>query len=186
MLISEKQYILLPLFKSFLFKKVHFETKSKDKQDEIIVKALNIKNRKERITYLYDATCDYIDNYYEGKNICGFKNGYCYSNRVNGCKYKYGCCRICIYKSSKGCPSKNLACKLFNCSEVYKRRTVISYKDLKTLKLFSLRQRYIVKIDYFNLREDVLRDLYSYSMIYSTIRVVYRLIKNNIIRIYNK
>jgi hypothetical protein len=53
---------------------------------------------------------------------------------VNGCKYKYGCCRICIYKSSKGCPSKNLACKLFNCSEVYKRRTVISYKDLKTLK----------------------------------------------------
>ena len=175
MLLNKNNYKFIPFYKSLLFRFTTFKTNSKDPQDIIIVNALNIKNRKKRITYLYDSTCKYIDDYYKNKNICGFKNCKCYKN------LKDGCCRKCIYKSDKGCTTKNLACKLFNCSEVYSRRKVITYNDLKTLKILTIRQRLIIKSDYFSTREDVLKDLYSYSIFYSTIRIVFRLTKNLII-----
>ena len=40
--------------------------------------------------------------------------------------------------------------------------------------------QFIIKSDYFSTREDVLKDLYSYSFTYSTLRIVYRLVKNYI------
>ena len=43
------------LYKSFLYRFVTFTTDSKELQDQIIVNALNIKNRKKRITYIYDS-----------------------------------------------------------------------------------------------------------------------------------
>jgi len=178
MVIKENQYIFLPLYKSILFRFCKFETNSNDVQNNIIINALNIKNRKKRITYIYDATCKFIDDFYNDKNICGFKDCQCYVQQEKNNNLKYGCCRKCLYKTDKGCPTKNLACKLFNCSEVYCRRKVITYKDLKTLKVLSLKQRIIVKSDYFSLREDILKDLYSYSIFYSTIRMIFRLIKN--------
>lgn len=175
-----KKILLLPLYKSIIYRFVKFQTDSDDIQDRIIVNALNIKNRKQRITYIYDSTCDLIDNA-NGENICGFKNCQCYVQRSTNNGKKYGCCRKCKYKTDTGCPSKNLACKLFNCSEVYCRRKVIKYNDLKVLKILSIRQRMIVKSDYFSLREDVLKDLYSYSIIWSTIRMLYRLFNNMIL-----
>lgn len=181
----KKNDSFLLLYKSTFFKYFKFETDSNDIQDIIIVKALNIKNRKKRITFIYDSTCDYIDNFYKNKNICGFKNCQCYVQRKNNNNLKNGCCRKCIYITDNGCVTKNLACKLFNCSEVYCRRKVIKFEDLRILKLLSLRQRLIIKADYFSLREDVLKNLYSYSIIYSTIRIVIRLL-NNIVTLYRK
>ena len=184
MLINEKHYIFIPLYKSLLFRFCKFETNSKNIQDMIIINALNIKNRRKRITYIYDATCDYIDNFYKGKNICGFKNCQCYVQRARKEGLKNGCCRICLYQTENGCPSKNLACKLANCSEVYSRCKVITYKDLKTLKVLSFRQRYIIKSDYFSLREDVLKDLYAYGFIWSGLRMSIRIFKNIIVLKY--
>ena len=169
----KKFYKRLFWYKSFLFKKVYFETNSNDKDINLIVKGLNIKNRKERIAYVHDTCCDIIDNDTKGKNICGFKDCKCYTQR--GKDTCNGCCRVCIYVTNNGCPSKNLACKLFNCEEVRKRHKVITYKDLKLLKLLNLRQRFIIKSDYFSNREEVLKDLYSYSIIYATMRIVYRI-----------
>lgn len=91
-----------------------------------------------------------------------------------------------MYKTDKGCSTKNLACKLFNCSEVYCRIKTIKFEDLRILKVLSFRQRLLVKSDYFSLRKDVLKDLYSYSITYSTIRIVIRLIKNFFIVNYNQ
>ena len=182
MLINEKNLYLLPIYKLSIFKLFKFETDSKDEQIIIITNALNMKSRKKRTTYIYDSACDYIDNFYNGENICGFKNCKCYVQRCKKLNNKNGCCRFCIYVTDNGCPSKNLACKLFNCSEVYSRRKVLKYKDLKMLKVLSLRQRYIVTSDYFSLREDVLKDIYSYSIFYSVLRMIYRLIKNYILR----
>ena len=186
MIINEKQYIFIPLYKSILFRFCKFETNSKDEQDLIIVNALNIKNRRKRIAYVYDATCDYIDNFYQGKNICGFKNCQCYVQRARKEGLTNGCCRVCLYQTDKGCPTKNLACKLSNCSEVYSRCKVITYKDLKTLKVLSLRQRHFVKSDFFSLREDVLKDLYTYGIICSGLRMIIRIIKNFIIFKYHQ
>ena len=173
-------YKLLPIYKSVICKKINFKANTNDTQLKIITNGLNIKNRKKRITYIYDKTCDLIDKKYKNQNICGFKNCKCFANRKVNNGYKYGCCRMCRYKTDNGCITKNLACKLFNCKEVTNRYNVLKYEDLKTLKLLNIRQRFLVKSDYFSLREDVLKDLYSYSIIYSVLRILYRLLNNYI------
>ena len=85
---------------------------------------------------------------------------------------------MCIYQTRDGCPTKNLACKLFNCSEVKKRVQVMDYRDLEILKVLSLKNQIIIKSDYFSKREDVLKDLYFYTLTFSTLRIVYRLTRN--------
>ncbi len=126
-----------------------------------------------RIAYIYDSACNYIDNYWKGKNICGFKNGQCFvqQKKDNG-KYD-GCCRCCKY-NNHGCTTSNLACKLFNCSEVKDRYKVYKYEDIKILKLLNLRQRELVRSDYFSTREEVLKDLYSRSFLYSVTKKAIR------------
>ncbi len=178
MIINEKNIYLLHLYKSIFFRFCKFKTDSNNKQYKIIVNALNIKNRKQRITYIYDSTCNYIDDYYQKENICGFKNNQCYVQQKKHSDLQYGCCRKCKYKRNTGCPTKNIACKLFNCSEVKCTKKVLKYEDIITLKLLSIRQRIIIKSDFFSTREEVLKDLYSYSIIYSTIRILIRLYKN--------
>lgn len=168
----------MPLYKSILFNCINFESKCIDKQINIIIKGLNIKNRKQRIMFIYDEACRLIDNKSNGKNICGFKNCRCICHRKQNLNYYYGCCRMCRYKTDNGCPTKNLACKLFNCSFINNKHDVIEYNQLKVLKLLSIRQRFLVKSDYFALREDVLKDLYSYSFIYSSIKIIFRLVIN--------
>lgn len=151
-----------------------------DKNVELIMNALNIKNRKKRIEYIYQQACNLIDKNNKGKNICGFKNNKCYVQRkLNNGKCN-GCCRKCLYQSENGCTTRNLACKLFNCSEVKSRHKTIKYEDIKILKVLSLKNQFIVKSDYFSREDDVLKDLYCYTYTLSTIRIVYRLIRNSI------
>lgn len=168
------------IYKSILYKNVFFELENivEDENLDYLIKGLNIKNRKKRIDFIYDMCCFMIDSKNSSTNICGFINNQCFVQRKNKDKKCNGCCRKCIYQTSKGCSSKNLACKLFNCSEVKKRFETLSDKDLILLKLLSLKNRFIVKSNYFSLREDVLKDLYCYSFIVSTIRIIFRLIKN--------
>lgn len=164
------------IYKSVLYINTNFYVSKTIKEENIsyIINALNIKSRKKRINYVYDKSCSMIDDKNKGINICGFKNHICYAGNSNGC------CRYCLYITNKGCSTKNLACKLFNCSEVTKRYNTLKYDDIKLLKVLSLKNRFIVKSDYFSKREDVLKDLYSFSIIYSTIRIIYRLIKNHL------
>ncbi len=170
----------ITLYKSILYYNTIFVVKNNinDKMIEYIITALNIKNRKKRIKFIYDKSCELIDEKNKGKDICGFKNDKCYIQRKLKNGKCNGCCRMCIYQTKEGCQTKNLTCKLFNCSEVKKRYDVIEYKDLTLLKVLSLKNQLIIKSDYFSKREDVLKDLYSYSLIYSTLKMVYRLIKH--------
>jgi len=173
----------LNLYKSVFYRNTLFllENHTQEKELEEIIEALNIKQRKKRITYIYDTSCHKIDRITSGKNICGFEKNQCYVQRKlkNG-KYN-GCCRGCLYQSKKGCTTKNLTCKLFNCSEVTKRYQIPTYQDLKILKLLSLKNQILIKDDYFATREQVLKDLYSYSLIYATMKITFRLIKNTIL-----
>lgn len=170
----------IKIYKSILYFNTLFVVKNNihNQMIDYIINALNIKNRKKRITYIYDSSCKLIDDNTKNANICGFKNGKCYVQRnLNNGKCN-GCCRKCLYQTNKGCPTKNFACKLFNCSEVTSRYDVIKYEDLKLLKLLSLKNRIIIESDYFSKREDVLKDLYAYTLTYSTLRIVCRLVKN--------
>lgn len=173
------------LYKSFLFFNIEFQlrgTEQKEKASQII-KGLNIKRRNERIAYVYDMACTIIENDIAGKNICGFKNGKCYLQQKKNNNKCNGCCRICKYQNKTGCPTKNLACKLFNCSEVKQRYKTIEYKDLDILKLLSIKNRLIIKSDYFTTREEVLKDLYAYTLTYSILRILFRIIIDSISKI---
>lgn len=171
----------ITLYKHMFYRNTLFiiDSNIHDPNINYIVEALNIKKRKDRIQYVYDKSCEMIDEKGKEKNICGFKNHKCYVQRETKSKACNGCCKYCMYQTKNGCPTKNLACKLFNCSEVTSRHDVVKYRDLKILKLLSLKNRFIVKSDYFSTREDVLKDLYSYSVIYSTCRILYRWTKND-------
>ncbi len=178
--IKEKQsfYKKLFFYKSYFFRFNQFTSNLEDQELQDIITALNIKNRKKRIDFIYDKACDLIDAN-TCSNCCGFYENQCYVQRkINNNKYN-GCCRMCYFQSENGCPTKNLACKLFQCSEVRKRHKVIEAKDIKILKLLSLRQRFLVKSDYFSTREEVLKDLYSFSFSYATIKMTCRLIKRD-------
>lgn len=172
----------LSIYKSILYYNTIFVVKNdiNDNMIDYIINALNIKNRKKRVTYIYDNSCKLIDDNNKNINICGFKDNKCYVQRKLKNGKCNGCCRKCLYQTKEGCPTKNLACKLFNCSEVTSRYNTLKYNDLKILKLLSLKNRIIIKSDYFSTREDVLKDLYAYTLTYSTLRIVYRLFKNYI------
>lgn len=174
-----KFYKHLWFYKSFIFKHTKFYCDD-DISIELsnIISALNIKNRRSRIDYIYDECCRILDDSVKIKNVCGFKDNKCSLHCKKNLNYTCGCCRKCIYKTNNGCPSKNVACKLFNCSEVRKLYTPLEFKDIKIALLLSYRQRLILKSDYFSLREDVLKDLYSYSIFYSVTRIYFRLIIN--------
>lgn len=170
------------IYKSILYCNTLFVVKNNinNQMLDYIIDTLNIKNRKKRIEYIYDSSCKIIDDNTKNANICGFKNGKCYVQRnLNNGKCN-GCCRLCLYQSNNGCPTRNLSCKLFNCTEVKSRYNILKYDDLKILKMLSLKNRIIIKSDYFSRREDVLKDLYAYTLTYSTLRILYRLIINYI------
>lgn len=164
----------IPLYRSFIYKNITFETDKKELKE--IVEALNIKKRKTRITYIYDTACKKIDDHYKNKNICGFKNNKCYVQQKLNNNYENGCCRFCLYQSSKGCKTKNLTCKLFTCSEVEKRCKVITFDDLNILKVLTKRQRLIAKTNYFTKRESFIKDLYIGSFVLWEIKQVIRFI----------
>ena len=174
----DKFYRKLFFYKSFIFKKTYFTVETNFEEVKPIINALNIKKRKERIIYIYDEACNQIDKHYQNKNICGFKNNKCYVQQKLQNGTINGCCRMCLYQSTKGCTTKNLTCKLFTCSEVEKRCKVIKFDDLKILNLLSFRNRMILKSDYFSKREDVIKDLYYGSILIWSVRIVIRLTIN--------
>ena len=72
-----KFYKRLFIYRSFLYKKVTF-TVEKDKYNITdIINALNIKKRKQRLEFIYDTCCKEIDDFYDHKDICHFKNNKC-------------------------------------------------------------------------------------------------------------
>lgn len=172
-----KFYNRLFLYRSFLYNFVTFKLE-RDKYDiNDLILALNIKNRRKRLEFIYDTACQEIDNYFANKNVCGFENNQCRVQRkLKNDKFN-GCCRKCSFQCSGPCPTKNLACKLFYCSEVKSRYKIIKIEDLKVIKVLFWRQKILIKSDYFSSREEVIRDLYLNSYIIGVIRIGYRFVK---------
>lgn len=178
---NKKFYRNLFLYKSIFFRKVKFISKEEnDEEFNNIVSALNIKNRRERIKFVYEYSCKKIDDCNKGKNICGFNDkGQCIAQQMSDEKmYKNGCCRLCRYQNPNGCPTSNIACKLFYCSRVTEKYKVIMFEDLKILKLYTLRQRLILQDDFFTTKEQVLSDLYIGSVTIYITRMAFRLMMN--------
>ena len=162
-------------YKKPWYNNTKFETSIDDNELKYAIEALNIKKRNKRIEFTYDAICKLLDDYYKDENICHFCNNKCQVQTGNSLKYTNGCCRLCKHQSSKGCTTANITCKLFYCSSVKEHNKTITLKDLKILKLFSLRQKSIVKHDFFVSRETMLKDLYLGGIIIFTFKTIFRL-----------
>lgn len=150
-----------------------------------IITALNLKNKKKRITYIYDTLCEDIDHYYCKKNLCDFKNNQCLIQRRNR-RFDNGCCRRCQYVSSSGCTTSNFACKMFYCHSAIEKTTPLTYDDLPLLRCLSIRQRFLLKSDYFSSREDVINDLWWESLFINLFRIYPRFILNIVLQIRKK
>ena len=94
----------LNIYKSILYYNTIFVVKNNinDNMIDYIVNALNIKNRKKRITYIYDSSCKLIDDNTKNSNICGFKNGKCYVQRNLNNEKCNGCVESVYIKQIKG------------------------------------------------------------------------------------
>ena len=163
---QEKLYKRMKIYNSFLFKKVLFKTDLDDVACINIVNALNIKNKMKKIEYIYNTACDEIDNFYKDKNICQFNSqNKCINQQKNNSPNFNGCCMSCINQSNNGCTTCNLSCKFFYCDIINKKYKVLKIKDISILKLLTLRQRIILKQDFFSSKKQILRDLYIGSIL---------------------
>ena len=71
---------LLFLYRLSIFKLFTFKTNNEELKT--IVKALNIKKRKNRIKYVYEEAIKVINNYYY-MDLCKFKDNKCIVQRKN-------------------------------------------------------------------------------------------------------
>lgn len=178
MKIEVKNTNLIFLYRNLKFKNIEFWTDNKEYKE--IVKALNIKNKKNRLEYIYDEAIKYINKYYS-EDLCKFENGQCVAQRKNGGKEINGCCKKCHLVTDKGCPSSNLPCKLIYCKTAIGNIKLLKLNDIPIIKCLTFNQRMVLSSSFFNTKEDILNDL-NKGIIYSTLRSV----KNSLFFYSNK
>lgn len=135
---------------------------------------------KQKCEFIYDETCDYLDEIVINRNICGFKDNKCIAKRSSTCIT--GCCNHfknkslgilyqhklypCEYLVDKRCTTKCLTCKMHMCDYVIKKTGIkFTYKNVLPLKhYFNPIQKYILKAEYFILREKTLKKLIFFGI----------------------
>ena len=138
------------------------------------IDALNIKNRSKRIEYIYDTACELVDGFNNVNEICcPFTD-----NRCPDCKHNShvnGCCYHCSLQSTKGCPTKNLSCKLYFCEYMKEHHHPLTMDDLDILNLLSRSQRAILRENVFVSRKIAISLLKIGSYIVFGLFSVYKL-----------
>ena len=147
-------YRFLRLFKTkFTLDKSIKLTKENKKIVNNILNILNSKTRREKYELIHDYTCEYLDNEFINKNVCGFKNDMCSCNRAKDKKYQVSSCceslktRIICEKfdsKKKTCSIQSIGCKLFICPHLRKQGIRYPIRKIPYLKYFlSPRQKAI-------------------------------------------
>ena len=133
-----------------------------------------IQSKYHRIEYIYDKTCEYLDNEFTEKNICQFKNNKCIAK--SEFDIDCGCCRhsknrnffsllnseyvTCEYLKNKHCTANCISCKLFTCPTLNKMGIKFRIKDLFLLNnYYNIRQKIIVKSYCFTPKDVIMKKL---------------------------
>lgn len=148
------------------------EIKEKKKRDINCLKdietAINIKNRRKQIEFIYDKVCDYLDFNFIKNNQCLFIHNQCVSDRGKKYKKDCGCCRskngmLCTYLKDGRCTIRNMGCKFFVCPTLKKLGITYKTTDFPLLKYFcSFRQRTVLRYTIFVPKEKVIERVLSY------------------------
>lgn len=133
-----------------------------------ISNALNIHNRKERLEFVYDSACNYLDTHFYGHNVCEFKNDKCPANIMHlNCHQDNGCCYniyhegLCKYLGKDGhCTIKCLPCKKYTCKYLKSKGIKFRYKDLPILDYFlTPRQKFICEYTIYTPKEIIIKKM---------------------------
>ena len=153
----------LKYYKYYKFTNFNIVNNIKNKDIDIINKALNIKSRRKRIIFIYDELVKYLNEYYK-EDLCKFENDKCFVQRQSN--NKFGCCADCsLVKSGIGCPSSNVSCKLTYCKPALSNIKRIKLIEIPISRCLSSVQRFILRFDFFSTREQIINDLY-FGIIY--------------------
>ena len=131
----------------------------------IIEKGINIKDKKERYSYVYDEVCKILDEKVD-TNYCEFKDNVCYRDRLKNNGHKNGCCEClgrgkCKYLNDGVCTMKScMACKLFTCASLRKKGIDEKANNYLPLKVFfTKKQRDILSYSYWTPKDVVIKRL---------------------------
>ena len=146
--------------------------KEKEKRIKLIEELLNEKNIEKRYSKLYDMICDYLDNEFINKNVCGFKNNLCSRRQymiekgikkdtyLNGCCHSYKEGKDCEHLKNGRCSIKNIACKTFTCPYLKLKGKNYSINKIYFAKyFFNFRQKFYMQNTYFVDKDIVLKGI---------------------------
>lgn len=149
------------------------EDDKKQKEFLLAINAIFFNTRYERYNYIYDTVCEYLDNYFYGKNLCDFKNNKC--GEKKNTSSTTGCCHhfkykvlgplsklvLCEYLNDDyTCGAKCISCKLFTCDYLEKKGIKFRIKDILLLDtFFNPIQKYYIKYMVFTPKEKILKRL---------------------------
>lgn len=153
---------------------INFNNTNQDQNDFIqAINAIFYNTKYERYNYIYDTVCNYLDNYFYGKNLCDFKNNKC-GEKINTSSTT-GCCHhfknkwigplsklvLCEYlKEDYTCGAKCISCKLFTCDYLEKKGIKFRIKDILLLDVFfNPIQKYFIKYMVFTPKEKIIKRL---------------------------
>ena len=156
---SKKDQKIYDKTKRYLEKK---GDKDISKKMKVIDSVLEHKDKKERYSYLYDLICDYLDQEFRSKNICGFSNNLCRrrcdmmernikkDTYLNGCCHSYSEGKDCEHLTSNGCGIKNIACKTYTCFYLRKRGYRYTLDNIYLSRyFFNRRQKFYIENTHF-------------------------------------
>lgn len=168
--------------KYLLDKKKHIDLKTGNSVYEEFIKiavgVLNFNTKKEQYNYLYDRTCDYLDDRVVKCNACGFKEDKCEvkrnTNTTMGCCHHYKNKKfgilyeknliLCEYQKDKMCTAKCLTCKLYMCDAMKKKGYNFNIKNIISIKrYFNIIQKIILSTSFFTTKDEILKKIYFFK-----------------------
>ena len=140
-------------------------------QREIIysINAIFFDNVQEKYEYIYDKICEYLDNEFIKRNLCGFENDKCIAKKNTQCTM--GCCHnyrsifsnemiICKYLKNKTCSANCISCKLFTCDYLKKQGIQFKINDILLADyFFNFMQKLVIKTKVFTPKEKIIKQI---------------------------
>lgn len=144
----------------------------KTKRIKVVENILKEKDIEKRYSKLYDMICDYLDNEFINKNICGFENNLCSRRKymidkgikkdtyLNGCCHSYKDGKDCEHLKNGRCSIKNIACKTFTCPYLKLKGKRYSINKIYFARyFFNSRQKFYMQNTYFVDKKVVLKGI---------------------------
>lgn len=161
--------------KNIIIASVKYGNSNYEKQVIYSIGTLLFNILEERIDYLYDVICKYLDDIVISNNVCGFQDNKCIAKRDTNCTM--GCCHhykhkylgilfekdlhLCEYQKDKKCTAKCITCKMYMCDYIKKNYGIkFTTKNVLLIKrYFNFIQKQVIRYSFFTPKEVIMKRL---------------------------